>query len=332
MAPDAATLIVGPRWVGDMVMAQALLKALKASDPDRPIDVMAPAWALPLAARMPEVRAGVEAPFARGALDLDARFRIGRSLRGRYDQAYVLQGSWKSALVPFFAQIPRRIGYRREFRYGLLNDVRVLPGGRRRKTAWVFQALVDPGEVRAPRLSVDPANQARLLDRFGLEAGRFVAMMPGAEFGPAKRWPETSYAAVAREMMARGFAVAALGSANDRATAEAICEAAPGVRNLCGETALVDAVDILAAAHTAITNDSGLMHVAAAVGTPIVAVYGPTAPGDTPPLSTAAELVTLGLDCAPCHRKVCPLGHHNCMNQLAPALVLDALAKLETAA
>lgn len=325
---EAATLVIAPRWVGDMVMAQCLFMALKRADPDRPIDVMAPAWAAPLVARMPEVRARIDAPFGRGSLEIPARWRAGRALAGRYDRAYVLQGSWKSALVPFFAGVKRRTGYLREQRWGLLNDIRPLPQERKRKTAWTFQALADPGDVVPPRLAVDAANQASQLARFGLERGGFVALVPGAEYGPAKRWPPEHYANLANRLKERGLAAAMFGSGNDRATAAAVRRLAPQVVDCTGETRLEDAVDLIAAARFAVTNDSGLMHVAAAVGTPVVAVYGSTSPDNTPPLGDRSKVVWLGLSCSPCHQKTCPLGHLNCLVMLDTERVLAAAGDL----
>ena len=328
MAEGPAILVIGPSWVGDMVMAQCLFAALKERHPDHAIDVAAPAWAAPLLSRMPEVRARIEAPFERRKAGLGARWRLGRSLKGRYASAYVMPGSWKSALVPFFAGIPKRTGYLRELRYGLLNDIVPLPAELERKTAQAFFRLGQGGTFRPPRLDVDAENQARLLAERGLKAGAFAALMPGAEFGPAKRWPAESYAGLARALMAKGFGVALLGSANDAAVTRDIAAAAPGAVDLAGKTRLEDAIDLVAAANLAVSNDSGLMHIAAAVGTPVVAVYGSTSPDNTPPLAEHRELVWLHLDCSPCHEKTCPLGHMNCLNTLGVDRVLAAAERL----
>ena len=331
MAEQPATLVIGPNWIGDMVMAQGLFKALKRAEPSTPIDVAAPAWAAPLLARMPEVRSAIDLPFSHGRLQLRQRVAIGRSLRGRYARAYVLPGSLKSAIVPAAAGIRTRTGYRGEFRYGFLNDVRQMLPGMKRRTAVLYRALAGPGEPETPSLSVDLANQETLCGKFGFVPGRFVALMPGAEFGEAKRWPVAKYAEFAERMAAKGLDVAVFGSIRDRPVGEAIVALAPGVRNLCGETRLEDAVDLLAAARLAVSNDSGLMHVAAAVGTPIVAVYGSTSPDNTPPLSGRAATVSLRLPCSPCHQKVCPLGHLACLNGLGVDLVADAAARLRAA-
>lgn len=328
MAESPSILVIGPRWVGDMVMAQCLFSALRELHPDAAIDVIAPAWAAPLVERMPEIRARIDAPFSRKKLELGARFRLGRALRGRYGEAYVMQGSWKSALVPFFAGIPKRVGHRREMRYGLINRIIPLPAELKRKTARAFHTLAGGGQFRAPRLTVDTANQRALLERHGLASDGFVALMPGAEFGPAKRWPSASYADLARALMQRGLKVVLFGSKNDQPVTGEIAALAPGAIDLAGQTTLTDVIDLIAAAKVSVSNDSGLMHVAAAVGTPIVGVYGSTSPENTPPLAESRELVWLGLDCSPCHQKECPLGHLNCLNTLDVARVLASVERL----
>ncbi|MGE0500081.1 MAG: lipopolysaccharide heptosyltransferase II [Rhizobiaceae bacterium] len=329
MSADGAILVVGPRWIGDMVMAQTLFAALKDRQPRAPIDVIAPKWAGPLLARMPEVRDWIDAPFVADRLEFGLRRRIGRALRGRYASAYVLPGSWKSALVPFFARIPRRVGYLREFRYGLLTEPKPLPTDIRRRTAEAFHALAGEASFRNPRLVPDRSNRDALLARHGLAGpAGFAAMMPGAEFGPAKRWPERFYAELAGALMRRGFGIVLLGSAKDAAVTGEVARIAPGAIDLAGKTRLEDAIDILSAARLAVTNDSGLMHVAAAVGVPVVGIYGSTSPDNTPPLTEHRELLTLRLSCSPCHARECPLGHMNCLNQLAPSTVHDAVDRL----
>ncbi|MBZ9710915.1 lipopolysaccharide heptosyltransferase II [Mesorhizobium sp. B3-2-1] len=328
MAESPTILVIGPRWVGDMVMAQCLFSALKELHPNAAIDVLAPAWAAPLVKRMPEIRQQIDFPLQPGALEFSHRRRFGRLLRGRYDMAYILPGSWKSALIPFFARIPRRFGNLRELRYGLLTDIVPLPDAVKRRTAQAYFGLAQGGSFRAPRLTVEQKNQAALLDRFGLAPREFVALMPGAEFGPAKRWPSESYAGLAREFMGKGLKVALFGSKNDRDVTAEIAALAPGVVDLAGQTRLEDAIDLIAAARLAVSNDSGLMHVAASVGTPIVAVYGSTSPENTPPLAERRELVWLGLSCSPCHRKICPLGHLNCLKTLEVRQVAAAANRL----
>jgi heptosyltransferase-2 len=324
-------LVVGPSWVGDMIMAQGLYRALRERWPGMAIDVLAPAWSGPILSRMAEVDRVVVSPFGHGKFDLSGRRALARELRtAGYERAYVLPNSWKSALVPWLAGIPQRIGYVGEFRYGLLNDARRLDKAGRPRLVDRYRALADAAPAESgdyPRLMVDPEKQAASLARLGLVLDRPVlALCPGAEYGPAKRWPETHYAEVAKAMLARGWQVWLFGSAADQAVGETINAMAGGAcRNLAGATALEETVDLLACAAAVVTNDSGLMHVAAAVGAPVVAVYGSTDPGYTPPLSERATVVRLGLDCSPCFERSCPLGHLDCLVKLGPERVLDIL-------
>ncbi|MGL6160852.1 lipopolysaccharide heptosyltransferase II [Microbulbifer sp.] len=335
-------LIVGPSWVGDMVMAQTLFKLLKSERPDCAIDVLAPAWSRPLLERMPEVRAAVDMPLGHGKLGLGERRRLGRALGGRgYQQAILLPNSLKSALVPWFAGIPRRTGWRGEMRYGLLNDLRVLDKDRYPLMIQRFAALglekgaALPQQLPYPKLEVG-TDAAELRGRLSLDAQRPVlALCPGAEFGPSKRWPEQHYAAVAEERVGRGWQVWLMGSANDRAVCEQIVErlsdkARQWAFNLAGETSLGQAIDLLAEAGGVVSNDSGLMHVAAALGRPLVAVYGSTSPGFTPPLGERVRVVSIEVECGPCFQRECPLGHHKCMAQLMPDRVVSALDQLTT--
>jgi heptosyltransferase II len=327
-------LVVGPSWVGDMVMAQSLFMTLKAKNPQVEIDVLAPGWSLPIMARMPEVRHGIAMPLGHGEFGLRKRWQLGRSLaRERYDQAIVLPGSLKSALVPLFAGIPRRTGFRGEMRYGLLNDIRPLDKQRLPMTVQRFVALglpadaVQPPATPAPRLRADPDNFARLREQFGLAADRpAVAFMPGAEYGPAKQWPLPHYGELAKLLVARGHQVWVLGSGKDLAAGDEIAAlGGQGVHNLCGKTQLADAVDLLDAAVAAVSNDSGLMHVAAALDKPLVGIYGSSTPHHTPPLSDKAQSLYLGLECSPCFKRNCPLGHTRCLTGILPQQVLARL-------
>ncbi len=326
-------LVVGPSWVGDMVMAQSLYISL-VETPGSSVDVLAPGWSLPLIRRMPEVRQGIELPLSHGDLGLAARRRLGRSLRREgYDRAIVIPRSFKSALVPWHARIPVRTGYRGEMRYGLLNDLRRLDESVLTQTVQRYVALGRPADaplpppVPCPSLSVDSANQARLLETLGLHGeGPVAALMPGAEYGPAKCWPLEFFAETARCLAAEGFRVWVLGSGRDRSAGQSVVQAAAaGVVNLCGLTELEDAVDLLALASHAISNDSGLMHVAAATGCRVIGIYGSTTPAFTPPLSERATPIYLDLDCSPCFRRECPLGHLRCLRDISPQSVLAAV-------
>jgi len=333
-------LIIGPSWVGDMVMAQTLFVCLKRQHPDCQIDVLAPEWSRPLLERMPEVREALSFPLGHGAFELATRRRIGQQLRGRYDQAILLPNSLKSALVPYFAGIPKRTGWRGELRFGLLNDIRTLDKARYPLMIERFMALAYapgselPKPYPEPRLAIDPASHEAALARFGLSLDRPVlALCPGAEFGEAKRWPAEHYAAVADARLRQGWQVWLFGSQKDAPGGEEIREwVTPGfeedVYNLAGRTSLAEAIDLLSCASAVISNDSGLMHVAAALDRPLVAVYGSTSPGFTPPLASQVEVVRLGLECSPCFDRTCRFGHYDCLRLLQPSQVQDALGRL----
>ncbi|MBM3356880.1 MAG: lipopolysaccharide heptosyltransferase II [Betaproteobacteria bacterium] len=327
-------LIVAPSWVGDMVLAQPMFKLLHARRPGLALDVLAPGWTAPLLERMPEVRRTIAHPFRHGELALAPRRALGRELaREGYDQAVVLPNSLKSALVPFFAGIAVRTGYVGEMRWGLLNDARRLDERRLPQMAERFAALALPRDealarpLPAPALNVGGAERRAALERHGLAPQRpVVALCPGAEYGPAKRWPAPYFGQLAQDLAKNGYEVWIIGSPNDAGIGEEIARASAGAcANLCGRTTLAEAVALLASSALAVSNDSGLMHVAAALGKPVVALYGSSSPAFTPPLSGAATILKLDLPCSPCFQRVCPLGHFNCMIQLTPARVLAAV-------
>lgn len=328
MAEGNDILIVGPNWVGDMVMAEPLVAALKERWPDRSIDILAPPNVLSLADRMRGVRAGIPSTFSPHVLHLMQRYALGRSLRGRYADAYVLPGSFISALVPAFARVPRRHGYVGELRHVLINRVTRMPEGARRQTAAYLRLAGGEHATPRPRLIVDPDNQALLLQRFGLEQGRFVVFVPGAAAGPAKRWPAEAFGQLARMFGERRTPVVVLGGPDDRDANAAIAAAASGAIHLAGRTSLSEAVDLIAAAQVAIANDTGPMHIAAAVDVPTVGIYGSTSPDDTPPLTDTAAVVTHRLACSPCHARTCPLGHTQCLVGITPEEVMAAVDRL----
>jgi len=333
-------LVIGPSWVGDMVMAQTLFQCLKQRHPDCSIDVLAPEWSRPILERMPEVRQALSFPLGHGMLELATRRKIGQGLKGQYDQAILLPNSLKSALVPFFASIPKRTGWKGELRYGLLNDIRKLDKERYPLMIERFMALAYepndelPKPYPRPSLQIDPASRETALAKFGLSLDRPVlALCPGAEFGEAKRWPSEHYAQVAEAKVRAGWQVWLFGSKNDFAVGEDIrSRLIPGLReeavNLAGETSLAEAIDLLSCAGAVVSNDSGLMHVAAALNRPLVAVYGSTSPQFTPPLAEQVEIVRLGIECSPCFDRTCRFGHYNCLRELAPRPVLEALDRL----
>ena len=332
-----SVLIIGPSWVGDMVMAQSLFKILKQRTPDPNIDVLAPAWSLPLLERMPEVHKGIVMPLGHGKLGLGERYRLGKSLRSEeYSQVIVLPNSLKSAIVPWAAGIPTRTGYRGEMRYGLLNDVRVLDKEQLPMTVQRFVALgVDSGgplpEITEPRLEVESDSIEETLQSIGLNRpeSKLLALCPGAEYGPAKQWPADYFAAVAEEKIRQGWDVWLFGSEKDRSIGEMVIGELEGagsqVENLAGRTTLEQAVDLMSLATVVVGNDSGLMHVAAALDRDLVAIYGSSDPGFTPPLNQRAQILDLNLECSPCFKRECPLGHYDCLKKLEPDQVLKAV-------
>ena len=334
-------LVIGPSWVGDMILAQSLFKLLKQQHPEMQIDVAAPAWTLPLLQRMPEVRTGIALPFKHGSLDLRTRIRIGRELKDkRYDQAILLTNSFKSAITPFFAGIPKRTGYKGELRYGLLNDIRPLDKALLPKTVDRFVALgLDPGQPNPPVLP-EPAlvasreNALAALSRLGHAAPQspVLALCPGAEYGPAKRWPAEYFAETAQWALDQGWQVWLFGSGKDVDVTQQI-NRLTGHRclDLGGKTALGEAIDLMALARAVVTNDSGLMHVAAALGLPQLSLFGSSDPHHTPPMSTKADILYLGISCSPCFQRECPLGHFKCMRDMKPEMAIQRLEALPPA-
>ena len=317
-----------------MVMAQSLFITLKQQHSHCNIDVLAPAWSLPLLERMPEVRLGIAMPLGHGQLGLGARLALGGQLRAnQYDQAIVLPNSWKSALVPLFAGIPKRSGYLGELRWGLLNDARRLDKSRLTMTVQRFVALglpadaPQPPDYAFPKLAISAEQRQQVLRKFQLTGnGKILALCPGAEYGPAKRWSVEHYAAVARAKHAAGWQIWLFGSDKDKVVAEQIDRLSGGIcRNFAGVTSLAEAVDLLSLTDIVVSNDSGLMHVAAGLDKKVIALYGSSDPGFTPPLNATAEIISLKLDCSPCFKRECPLGHTRCLADIAPDRVLAAL-------
>jgi heptosyltransferase-2 len=334
-------VVVAPSWIGDTLLAQPLFARLHQKLPALKLDALAPAWTAPVLARMPQIDEVIESPFGHGELKLLDRWRLGRQLRSvRYDQAIILPNSFKSALVPWFADIPLRVGFVGESRYGVLNirhklDAEALP-----LMAERYAKLAEPPDsppvrpLRAARLEVNQANLVITLSRLGLNRSRQIAVLcPGAEYGPAKRWPAGHFAELARALAGRGLAVWLIGSAKDKPVADEIAARCnDAVLNLCGRTDLGAAIDLMSLASVVVSNDSGLMHVASALGRPLVAIYGSSSAAHTPPLNPAARIVKLDIECSPCFARVCPLGHFRCMNELEPARVLAAVDALASRA
>jgi len=322
-----------------MVMAQSLFRLLKDRGPEIDVDVLAPNWTRALLDRMPEVRAAVNMPLQHGDLKLRTRLRIGSDLRRQqYDQAIVLPNSLKSALVPWWAKIPRRTGYLGELRWGLLNDVRRLDESVLPQTVQRFVALgKDPDDdlpdpLPQPKLRIEEGDVERSLQRLGLARpqGPVLALCPGAEYGSAKRWPLEYFLKVAEAVRDLGWQVWLFGSKKDAVQGRQILrQLGHDCVDLTGKTSLAEAVDLMSLATVVVTNDSGLMHVAAALGRKLVALFGSSSPDFTPPLHDDAKVLCLELECSPCFARECPLGHLKCLRGIEPGAVLDAIAGFE---
>jgi len=321
-------LVVGPSWVGDMVMAQSLFKVLKQNYPKCQIDVLAPGWTFSLLDRMPEVTEALSMPLGHGSFGWSERKSIGHKLQShRYDQSIVLPNSWKSALIPWFAKIPKRTGFIGEIRWGLLNDARKLDKAVLTMTVQRFVSLggdvsePQPPEYPVPSLQIERAGLTALREKFGLtnEEQPLLGLCPGAEYGPAKCWPAEHYAEIANRKMTEGWGVAIFGSAKDQKTAAEINGL---TQNRCldfsGKTTMGEAIDLMSLTTLVISNDSGLMHVAAALGKKLVALYGSSDPSFTPPLNSQSKVITLNLDCSPCFKRECPYGHYDCLKGITP--------------
>ena len=328
-------LILGPAWVGDMVLAQSLFKTLKINKPNCIIDVAAPAWTLPLLERMPEVSGKIALLFKHGELAFWQRIQFGKSLKNAgYSQAIILTNSFKSALLPWAAGIPKRTSFLGELRYGLINDIRPLDKTRLKKTVERFVALgLDkdaslPRTIPNPYLNSAPEAAWILASKHGIlnDKSKILGLCPGAEYGEAKRWPAEHYAEVANNALKNGWQVLLFGSDKDVVVTNQINQLTQNkCVNLGGKTKLGEAIDLMSICYTVISNDSGLMHVAAALNKRLIAIFGSSDPYHTPPISDKAVIKYLNLDCSPCFQRECPLQHLNCLKQIQPHTVISDL-------
>ncbi len=327
-------LVVGPSWVGDMVMAQSLFKLLKFRRPECEIAVLAPAWSAPVLARMPEVNRSIVMPVGHNTLGIRQRFGLARELKNQFDRAVVMPGSLKSALVPWLARVPVRTGFSGEQRYVLLNDIRKLD---KQKLPLHVQRVAALGreksdvplsleEIPKPQLIFSSENQIAASQKLGIDPDhKTIALCPGAEFGPAKQWPGDYFAKVADWGLENNYQILIMGSSKDAEVAKQISRRASSIFDLTGKTSLGDAIDLMSLATHVVSNDSGLMHIAAALGCHVVAIYGSSSDQYTPPLSDSAVRLSMKLECQPCFQRQCPLGHLNCLNKLNPEKVIGAI-------
>lgn len=341
MSQQEKYLIIGPSWIGDMVMAQSLFIALQEKQADADITVLAPPWTSPLLQRMPQIKAKLSNPFAHGELSLWQRRMLGKSLQSsKFTTAIILPNSFKSALIPFHAGIPKRIGWQGERRRLLLTDCRVLDKERLPLMVQRFVALANdefdlpPIHYAMPSLQIDGDAVSGRLDRFKLNQDKpILALCPGAEFGSAKQWPAKHCSSLCDLVLEAGWQVWIFGSEGDAAIADEIREAISSNHrksclSLAGKTSLSEAIDLMSVSNAVVTNDSGLMHIAAALDKPIVALYGSTSIDFTPPLTNKVKLLFTDIDCRPCFQRTCPLGHRRCLTEIVPDQVFTALMDL----
>ncbi len=333
-------LIVGPSWVGDMVMAQSLFKTLKKQNNNINIDVIAPAWSVPVLERMPEVRRAIVLNTAHGEIGLKKRYQLGKSLRGQYQRTIILPRSLKAALAPFFAKVPVRTGFKGEMRIGVINDIREFDKNHLNQTVKRFVALGLTQQtantnfaIDYPKLSIDNNAQQQTLRKLDLNTSKpAIALFPGAEYGPAKQWPLSYFKELAQHLISEDFQVWVMGSQKDHSAGENISsDQSSDIINLCGKTSIAEVIDLIAYCKGAVSNDSGLMHVAAAASCPVVGIYGSSSPKFTPPLTQQAKVLHLNLDCGPCFKRECPLQHLDCLNKISPQNVFRALKELLSA-
>ena len=330
------SLVIAPQWIGDAVMTEPLLRRLHARG--EVLTVGALPWVAPVYRAMPQVAEVIEFPFAHGGLQWQARRQLARDLRGRFDVAYVCPNSLKSALLPWWAGIAKRVGYRGEARLGLLTHrLPNPPKGERPPMVAFYSALSGESGVAddRPVLQLDASAVDTALQALGLQRQGYYVFAPGAEYGPAKRWPAQHFAALAQQLP---LPVVLLGSGKEAALCAEIAQTVHAARpghclDWAGRTSLDQALAAIAGAQAMVSNDSGLMHVAAAFGVPQVALFGSSSPLHTPPLSPKAQVIWLKddaayqppLDCAPCFARECPLGHTRCLVDIQPERVLRYL-------
>jgi len=335
-------LVVGPSWIGDMIMANALFRLLKSQYPDCVIDVLAPAWSHPVLARMSEVRQSIVMPVGHGVLNLKMRYLIGRELRNqKYDQAILLPNTFKSALIPWFARIPLRTGWRGEWRYGLINDMRILD---KKRYPLMVQRYLALGESMGsesidfknqstliPLIQVDPEARKIAVAKYFISTEKpLLILCPGAQYGNSKRWPETYFAKVAEYFLNKNWQVGLLGGKSESELVEKINQSLTQPAIDLTKTSLSEAIDLMSLANVVVSNDSGLMHMACALDRKIIAIYGSSSPDFTPPLSQKAVIFSKSLPCKPCFKRECPLKHLNCLKMISPEEVMQKIDEEES--
>ena len=335
-------LIIAPNWIGDAVMTQPLLASLKKQYPDSHIDVLASTWVAPIYRACSEVNQVIEAKFEHQQFQWSLRKQIAAELKAKkYQACFVLPNSFKSAIIPWLANIPFRIGYRGEMRFGLINLALDNPSKMKRPPmvehylalSQLLQEETSPFIAVMPKLNVSLSAMQAVVNKVqasNINTDSIYVLCPGAEYGPSKRWPTEYFATLAHRLISENVnnQVILLGSKGDDIFGKQILaqvEQKSRIHNWCGSTTLDEAIALIEMSKAVISNDSGLMHIAAALTVPQVAIFGSSDPAHTPPLSNKAKVIWLDLPCSPCHKRDCPLGHLRCLNDILPEQVFATL-------
>lgn len=327
-------LIVTPAWLGDMVMSHSLIQVLKGQHPDAEFAVLAPKSTLPISELMPEFTIRFVVEDGHGQFNLKRRWQLAREIRThRFDAAYILPNTLKSALIPFLARIPRRVGWLGESRYLFLNEIHKNPPKlplmveRYVALAYPQNQFLMGSEFPCPRLIIPADLSAQTIEKFGIDTRKQIfTLSPGAAFGPAKKWPAEYFAQVAQAKINEGYEVWMIGAPNEKEAAAEIISIEPCVRNFVGETSLLEMVTLLSLSQQVLTNDSGPMHIAASLSVPLVAIFGSSSPDFTPPLGEKVCILEKNdLSCRPCFQRTCRFGHYACLREIMPSRVLEAL-------
>ena len=330
-------LIIAPNWIGDAVMAEPLITEVKKQHPDSEIHVLATPWVASVMRAIPAVSQIISADLKHGLLQWAERKKLANHLKKtNYSHAYILPNSLKSALIPWMAKIPVRVGYKGEMRWGLINRLFKNPSKSHRppmSSHYLALSGNKSAEVPHPHLAVNTDLSDSIKNK--LQAiyphQQLFVLCPGAEYGPAKQWPTEHFAKLAELIVTQhpDSLILILGSKKEAALGEQIKQLSQHphqVLNWCGETSLDEAIASISVADAVISNDSGLMHIAAALGRPQVAIFGSSDPRHTPPLSSKATIHWLHLECSPCFKRNCPLGHTKCLMDISPKDILNSLS------
>lgn len=345
-------LIIAPSWLGDIIMSQSLFKVLKQQHPKAQLCIYAPTYAHSILKRMDEIDEILTNPFAHKEFNLSKRYSEGRRLQAMdFTQAYILPNSFKSALIPFFAHIKERIGFKGESRYIVLNCMRHdKKSFTRMVERYVALAHINDEKVvdshtlpafpypslHVHDLSTDEYQNLGLTAPNSADSRPWIALGCGANYGPSKLWPVEYFATVSAHFIAQGFAILAIGSAKDQDTITKIAatlqkhapNAMPHFHDLSGKTNLTTALDLVGHCHAAVCNDSGLMHTVAAADVPQICIFGSTSTKYTPPLSKKAICIESTQPCHPCFARTCKYGTYQCQKEITPEQVISKLQSL----